>query len=891
MTRRQKSLLHLALIACASCFIALEATFATTQKFPSDDFFPQEYLLEQESTPSRAEQSPAALKLVETRLPQDEVIYQIMPIAWCDSDNDSTNGVNTRFGDFAGLASNTSLDYLQYLGVTMIYLQPIFPSAAYHGYQHGPADMLNTRFGTQAQFLDFVSKAHARGMKVILDYVAYGISQNSTYFQSAYRASTNAYSNWLAFTSADNVNYVGSVYNTWNGSSVGFIHWNLNNASAVATVTNWAKKWLDPNNDGDTSDGVDGFRLDHVWASGGEGWGANISFWETWCTALRAIKPNIFIFCEPSDWGNYGTDLLTSTAFDAVITKPFEFAARSAVSNRSASGLYSSMANTVAAIPIGKFAVAETNDHDSNRLASDFGSNNARQKVAAAILLTQPCVPNIYYGDEIGMKGSKANVGSDANDIPVREPFKWKAVAGLPMTNYPAASISPQPPTYAANNDGRSVDEQKGVSSSILETYRSLITVRKNSIALRRGGYIPVACSHAGVYAFVRSDASETVLVAINLDSATATGTLNLADFTAPTSGTIPVDIQTAATLSAITSANKAAYPIQIGARSWFIVRVALTTPPITTHPDIDGRNLPNDAGSQSLIASQSCLTSLGDNVGELDQMFSRRDGDALKISITGNIPQDATALALFIDVDPATAGGFSAGQNTLSTSHLGSPPAGLAQLDGLTFEPEFSPDAMYFVNAPGATMYVDHISLPSVGLAAKEYRGSVAVNAGRGVLAGGVNLNGVEVALDNTNSAGITAGSVAAASSAISGIEFRIPFADLGLAADFNNFISLSACLVRSNGALSNQWLPGLVNGSADLGVAANLGSVSGQQYAIVVMGKLADVDGNGHVDSADIGLILSDFGACAGNCRTDLDRSSTVDSADLGIALSSFD
>ena len=67
-----------------------------------------------------------------SRVPQDEIVYQIMPIAWRDSDNDKVGTVTTRFGDFGGLASTASLDYLQYLGVTMIYLQPIFPSAAYH---------------------------------------------------------------------------------------------------------------------------------------------------------------------------------------------------------------------------------------------------------------------------------------------------------------------------------------------------------------------------------------------------------------------------------------------------------------------------------------------------------------------------------------------------------------------------------------------------------------------------------------------------------------------------------------------------------------------------------------------------------------------------------------
>ena len=73
----------------------------------------------------------------------DEVFYHIMPIAWRDG-----NGDAQRFGDFGGLTA--SLPYLQGLGVTAIWLNPIFPSAAYHGYQHGPADQLNPWFGDEA---------------------------------------------------------------------------------------------------------------------------------------------------------------------------------------------------------------------------------------------------------------------------------------------------------------------------------------------------------------------------------------------------------------------------------------------------------------------------------------------------------------------------------------------------------------------------------------------------------------------------------------------------------------------------------------------------------------------------------------------------------------------
>ncbi|MFM7261664.1 MAG: alpha-amylase family glycosyl hydrolase [bacterium] len=811
---------------------------------------------------------------------EDEVIYQIMPIAWRDSNLDTTGSVQTRFGDFGGLSAPESLDYLQYLGVTMVYLQPIFPSPAYHGYQHGVPDTTNAHFGTEAQFLSFVNAAHARGIKVILDFVAYGVSHSSPYYQSAFQNPSSQYDPWLAFTNAANSTYVGYTFNTWNGAQVGFIHWNLDHPATVTAVTNWAKKWLDPNSDGDLSDGVDGFRLDHAWASGGEGWGADIDFWNQWCSALRAMRSDVLIFCEPSDWGNYGADLLTPGAFNAVITKPWQFASRDAVNLRNASGLYASTASTYAAIPAGKLAIAQVSDHDSDRIASVLGNNTARQKVMAAIQMTQPFPPNIYYGDELGMRGTKAATGTDADDIPMREPFKWKAVAGAPMSNYPAATSGTMPPTFSANNDGRSVEEQKAVAGSMLETYRALIAVRKNSVALRRGSYLPVTSPNSGIYAFVRHHADQTVLVVINLNSSTATTTIDLSGFTVPKTGTVPVNLQGGAALPSITPANRAAYPVSLGARGWFIATAALTPPVDTSHADIDGRNLPFDAGSLALVATQTAASSLGDNVGELDQLLVRTDGDALRVSITGNLPTDGTSIDLFIDVQP----GAAVGQNRLATAHLPAPPAGLAPLDGTIFDAGFAPDTLLYINANGGIVYIDQVSLPNApALAVKTYRGNTGMNSGRGVLTGGTNPNGLEVAFDNTNTAGAT--------TATTGFEIRVPFAELGLAANFAGPISVSACIQRVTGALSNQWLPGLVAGSGDLGLAPNLGLVAGAQHATFHIGVVGDLDRDGSVGAGDLAALLGSWGldaSTSGYLAADLDRDGVVGPADLAALLS---
>ena len=327
---------------------------------------------------------------------EDEIIYQFMPIAWRDSNNDAQ-----RFGDFDGMSA--SLDYLESLGVTMVWMTPIFPSPAYHGYQHGPADQLNSWFGSEAQFLNFVSQAHARGIKVFIDNVVYGISQNSTWFQSAYANPLSPYDAWLAFTNAANTTYQGSVYTTWNGSSVGFIHWDHNNANPTALVTQWAQHWLDPNNDGDPSDGVDGYRLDHVWyeyGSGPNGWGYNIDdFWVPWKAALQTVNPNVLTFAEQADWGTTGASLMA--AFDATMTKPWEFAVRDALSSETTGSLYSQTTATLAQLPPGKTFLGIIGDHDVDRLTSVLGGSLTGSDVADSSLSGQDVIPNSLFGSDI----------------------------------------------------------------------------------------------------------------------------------------------------------------------------------------------------------------------------------------------------------------------------------------------------------------------------------------------------------------------------------------------------------------------------------------------------------------------------------------------------------
>ncbi|MBU0740843.1 alpha-glucosidase C-terminal domain-containing protein [bacterium] len=757
--------------------------------------------------------------------PSDEIFYHFMPICWRDSDGDTF-----RFGDFGGMTS--SLPYLQTLGVTAVWMNPVFPSVAYHGYQHGAGDQLNPWFGDEGDFVGFIEAAHAAGIKVFVDFVAYGISRDEVWFQDAYGNPGSVYDDWLAFTNSANTEYQGSTFTTWNGDTVRQIWWDLRDSHPVDLVTQWARHWLDPDGDGDFADGLDGFRLDHVWQTypnGPDGWGYHIdTFWAPWRAALRDVNPDVFVFAEQADWGISGVELLGG--MDAAFTKPFEFAARDALQNEYASALYGAMASAVAvqgAAPVGTF-LCTINDHDITRLATQIGDGFEKGKAAAAILLTQPFAPVIYHGDEIGMRGAK-NTGytGDAADIPMREPFKWNAVAGPPMSNYFALNAAAYAGRISQDNDGRSVEEQLGVPGSLLEAYRELIAARRDHVALRRGGYAPVTASSGAVWAFVRDHADQQVLVAINVDGSAKNMALDLGDFTIAGGATTPLDLLTGATLSPLTGANKDAYPLALAPYGYRLLEVEVTAP--EPPPSlVDGRGIPADFGAAGLLATQDGPTHLGDNVSELDQLYVRARGDSLFLGLTGNLAPDGTGLCLLLDFAPG-------GQNVLDLSDVSPPPNGPDMLTGLRLDAGFAPDQLLFVNTFSGNIYVDLYALLDGGGTDKTYRGAGTVGAGHGVLSGGVNPNGLRVAQDNSNTGGVTASDVSDAASATTGCEIYMSLADLGLAGGDIDGVKLAAFLLESGGDVSNQWLPGLGGLTGSLGVAPDMTEIAGDQFVVL--------------------------------------------------------
>ena len=238
----------------------------------------------------------------------------------------------------------------------------------------------------------------------------------------------------------------------------------------------------------------------------------------------------------------------------------------------------------------------------------------------------------------------------------------------------------------------------------------------------------------------------------------------------------------------------------------------------------MNGRDVPSDEGPNALLATQIATAVEGDNVVELDQLFAKPTPAGLRVGITGNLPTDGTALALLIDAVPG-------GQDALRTATVPAPPNGVAQLEGLVMDVGFTPEQMFWINGYLGNLYVDQFTLPTSGAPVHRYVGSSVMNAASGDLSGGTNPNAMQVAFNDSNSAGITSASVASASTATRGLETVIPWADLGVPA--GSSLKLLAAIVGTDGNLTSQFLPGT---GYPLGYApTSLRTVAGTQYVTV--------------------------------------------------------
>ncbi|MCI0478335.1 MAG: hypothetical protein L0Y55_19005, partial [Anaerolineales bacterium] len=209
------------------------------------------------------------------------VIYQIFVDRFA-SDSGQPLSDETDLSDFLGgtLRGITSrLDYLRELGVTCLWLTPIFPSPSHHGYDATDYFAIEPRLGTEQDLHALITAAHAREIRVVLDFVANHISREHPAFQSAQRDPASPFREWFFFKQ-----YPDTYACFYDVPDLPIV--NTDHPAVRDYLIGAAQHWLRL--------GCDGFRLDHAH-------GATHAFWSAFRAATRAVKSNAASFGEITD--------------------------------------------------------------------------------------------------------------------------------------------------------------------------------------------------------------------------------------------------------------------------------------------------------------------------------------------------------------------------------------------------------------------------------------------------------------------------------------------------------------------------------------------------------------------------------------------------------------
>jgi alpha-amylase len=450
------------------------------------------------------------------------VFYEVFVRSFQDSDGDGK-------GDLRGLIDR--LDYLNDgdpatdtdLGVDALWLMPVFASPSYHGYDTTDYENINPDYGTNEDFTRLLSEAERRGMKIVVDLVLNHSSSKHPWFLDSASSPTSPKRDWYVWSPTNPGwgqpwNPAGQTWHPMNGSYYYGVFWsgmpdlNYRNPQVRAEAKRIAALWLDR--------GVAGFRLDatrHLIETGPGDTGQNDTpetheFLREFAGAVRAQHPRAVLIGE--NWtetpiiARYFGDTSAVPGGDQLpLNFDFPLAGRIIASARQgeAAPVASKIEEIQKTYPPGATWVPFLTNHDMKRVATNLGSDQARLRVAAAIMLTLPGTPFLYYGEEIGMEN-----GPGDEDEWKRTPMPWDGSTGGGFTTgRPWRAFAPG---HATAN----IAAQTGDPSSLLSHYRRLIRARQASPALRRGK-LELLTTEGPVLAYVVGDGVERVLVAHNL--------------------------------------------------------------------------------------------------------------------------------------------------------------------------------------------------------------------------------------------------------------------------------------------------------------------------------------------------------------------------------------
>ncbi len=435
----------------------------------------------------------------------DRVFYEVFVRSFADSNGDGRGdlrGLTAHLDDLNDGDPATTTD----LGVTALWLMPIAAAESYHGYDVTDLQAVEPDYGTADDLRALVAQAHARGIKVILDFVPNHTSDRHPWFQAS-RDPASDKADWYvwrdtpptanqgAWHQLDDRWYLGQF---WSGMP----DLNLRNPAVTDALVTAAEWWMDES-------GVDGFRVDaakHLVEEGDTL--VNTPSSRRWLADFRArlqrTHPSAMIVAEVYDLAASSAAFVRDGGADLAFDFPLARGLYQAANLEDTAPLAGALADAQKLYPPGGYATFLTN-HDQTRVMTELGGSLERAKLAAGLLLTHPGVPFIYYGEEVGMGGRKP-------DERLRVPMPWTGES-------PAGGFSTTTPWQPMGDDwpGVNVASQVHDPGSLLSAYRELIRLRDAETPLRTGATHVVETTTTAISALLRSTRASSDVVLANL--------------------------------------------------------------------------------------------------------------------------------------------------------------------------------------------------------------------------------------------------------------------------------------------------------------------------------------------------------------------------------------
>lgn len=448
----------------------------------------------------------------EADIGQNGVFYEIFVGSFSDSDGDG-------IGDLRGIINR--LDYLNdgdpdsglSLGVDGLWLTPIFPSSSYHKYDVEDYYSVDPAFGTVEDLKELVTLCHERGMKVILDLPINHASSRGNWYRFFYNArlmhnSKNAYFDFFSTIPAGSPNPPGRKFIPVRNLDVlveanfsdDMPELNFDNEAVRQAVLDVARFWLEA--------GVDGFRFDaakYIYYGDHE---QSVAFWDWYVGELKKIRSDLYVVAEVWD-GEGVTDRYTPVmnTFNFAVSQQSGLIAETAKHgdvNRFTAYIQRTVDRLKGLNPDAMNILFIAN-HDTDRCAGYLTVASGSMQMAANLYLLSPGSPFIYYGEEIGLRGSRGGANTDANR---RLAMLWgdgDTVADPVGTTYLAKNQTPY-----------SVRDLLGRSESIYTYYKRLLMIRRAYPEIAAGDYRALALQNTKVGGFVSTLDGSSVAVLHN---------------------------------------------------------------------------------------------------------------------------------------------------------------------------------------------------------------------------------------------------------------------------------------------------------------------------------------------------------------------------------------